>query len=774
MTKLVLLKSAARVALAGAAAMTAGAWGTAALGQTTSSAQVQFVDEIVVTARKREERLQEVPVAASAMTSEQITDIGGFTNNAQIGNYLTGVSIDPDGIPEFFVRGAGIGRAPTTDSATTQLRNGAETAGGFGGRSFTPIDMFDLAQVEVYRGPQGALYGRNAVGGVVNIVNQAPKPEFEYSLLASWDFERDERRLEGIVNIPLLADRLFFRGGVQFQEEKGLYHNEFLRERFQGNDQIGVRLALKALVSESVDSTLFVDYGKQEIPTGPRDITFGQSNYTNLGVIGADGLPVSGFHYFPISGDSFRQAFDTRALQTDELTNVNWTTNVDTPVGLLQSITQYRHRNFELTSDNDASYVGGPLVVAPCGTTSGGRAITTNKCVDSRPSDTEIFTQEFRLLSPDGAPFQWLLGADYRYLENSFNILRTGRVLAANQFLVRNSLLETESENKQIGVFANASVEVFTNLTVSAGVRYSHEEKSFKTQRTNLDPGRAAFGKLVAPPTLGDLTFNTIDPSLSLSYKMGDHLIYASWARAHRSGGFNQDDPSFANLGGGLTFDTETASSYELGAKGIFLDRALNLSAAIFFVDYNNLLYNDTVAATDPRGQGFQLNFVANGGAAEVKGAEADMSYRIHDLAAMGGDLFLNAGVAYNNTEYTETTARSAAQAGYKIAQTPTWDYRLGATYRQPISEELRLFLNTNYSSEIGGVDSVSLQNRRATVVRWDGQVGLEGNAGDHMWAFTVFVNNITDRAYDLRRDATASAKSDPRTWGVRLTIRGS
>lgn len=742
----------------------------AAAAQTPSDSASSVIDEIVVTARKREERLQDIPVAASAISSEEIADLGGLTNNAQIGALLTGVSVDTDGIPEFFIRGAGVGRVPTTDSATTQLRNGAETAGGFGGRSYTKIDLFDLAQVEVYRGPQGALYGRNAVGGVVNIVSQAPKPDFGYSLLASSDFTRDSQRAEAIINVPVVADRLFVRAGFQYEEEDGLYYNEYLNERFQGNKQLGARLGVRALITENVDTTLFLDYADNEVDQlSSRDLSYDPVDYTGLGVVDPDGAPVSGLRYFPLSGDALKQAFDTRGLLSDELLNANWTINVDTPAGVLQSITQFRKREFEHFTDADASYVGGPLVVgAPCGTTR-----TTTQCEDFRPSDTEIFTQELRLLSSDGAAFNWLVGTDYRHLTNTFDIERTGRLLAANRFLVRNSLLATRSKSYQIGVFANAGVEILEDLVASAGARYSREVKEFQSHRVNLDLGRAAYGQVVGAQNDGDVTFDTVDPSASLTYNLGGGLIYASYARAHRSGGFNQDDPSFAGLGS-LTFDTERARSYEVGAKHSFFGGALDLSVAGFRVDYTDLLYNDVIQANDPRGAGFQIQFVANGGDARVQGGEADLTFRLPDVPGTGGTMIFRGGVAYTDTEFTATTARSGVAVGSEISQTPRWNHHGDLTFRRSMLGSLGLFINTSYSRESGGVDSVPRQTPRDTFFLWNGQLGLEGGSSERSWTITAFVNNISDYISDARRGVDSSPQTDPRTWGVRFTMRGN
>ena len=764
----------ARAAAFGAALVGATAGSSSAYAQGAPRAENgRAIEELVVTARKREETLQDIPVAGSAIGTDEILRQGGLTDNQQIASLLTGVSLDQDGNPEFFIRGAGVGRVPTTDSATTQMRNGAEIAGGFGGRAFADVDLFDVGQVEVYRGPQGALYGRNAVGGVLNIVSQTAKPEFEYSLLGEANTTADGYRLEGIVNVPLIPERLFLRVGLQYQDEKGLYYNEFLRERFQGDESFAGRIVLRSVLTENLEATLFLDHGRSETDQlSARDINYDLVNFTGSGVVDPSGAPVTGFRPLPLSGDSFRQAFDTRGRLEDVVSTANLNVSYDTAWGAIQSTTQYRSRQFESFTDVDRSYVGGPLYVAACGVTTQGRSFTSLKCEDFRPSDTKIFTQELRIVSPADRSFTWLAGVDLRKLKNSFDIVRTGRANAPNPFLVRNSRLLTEADNTQIGVFANASQTFFSNLTATVGLRYSREEKDFDSRRINLDAGRANTGQLVGPPQVGAATFKFLDPAASLSYNFGGGaLVYASYARAHRAGGFNQDDPSFAGRGG-FAFKPEVADSFEAGAKARFLDGALNASIAGFIVKYDNLLYNDIIQATDPLGQGSQIQFVENGGTATSKGVELDITARVREVPGIGGLATLRGGVAYTVGEFTESVAGRVVK-GDKLALTPEWNINANMTYTRPLTDDLGLFLNTTYSYEEGGVDGVIAQIPRATFTRINAQVGLEGGPDDAAWRFVFFVNNLRDVQTDTRRDATGAPKSAPRTMGFRLSLRG-
>jgi len=448
------------------------------------AAAADDTDTIIVTARRREESLQNIPVSGTVVSEQELEDVGGLTSEEDFGLLLTGVTVDLDGNQEFFIRGAGTGVTQFTASATTQFRNGAEVAGGFGGRGFERMDYFDSRQTEVYRGAQGALYGRNAVGGVVVINNNDPKPNREYSVVNSYNFSDKETRIDAVYNTPLIEDRLFLRLGAALQDGESGYTNDFLGgEPFDANRFGGGRIGLKALITEALDATLIVDYGEttnDSLLGGIVTATVPGQFFTVTGVpVDLAGVPLpdrdpvlAGLQAgFPGNnpGNVYRQAFDTRGSYDEGTWTGNLRVNFELPFAVAQSITGYRQRDYDLRFDADKSYVGGVVRALPalCGPSAAarvtgpipiaGRNVATlarnaagqfilqngrpataadlngtgvnaaGQCENSTDSRTNILTQEVRLVSRDTGNLTWLAGADFRRFENPVSQFQVGR-----------------------------------------------------------------------------------------------------------------------------------------------------------------------------------------------------------------------------------------------------------------------------------------------------------------------------------------------------------
>lgn len=451
-----------------------------AIGATGVFAQT---DEIVVNAQKRERSLQDLPVSGTVVTEEEIQDFGGFTSDLELGQFLTGVEVEDTGNTEYFIRGANSdATGPLSRSGVTQLLNGAEVAGGFAGRSFERMDTFDIREVAVFRGPQGALYGRGAIGGVINQVSNRPKNFFEYRTTQSWGVTDDEARFDGIINIPIIKNRLLFRGGIAYQENDGYLRNDFRDEGLNGFEFVGGRTSFRYFFNEDIDATLIVDYGEASydrllhssiaatlpgerfnvfaVPVDPDGNPIPLGPPTAMGSVGTVGFPGAA------PGDPFHQAIDSETFYEENTFTGNLTVNFDLPIGVGTSITGLRSRAYEVLLDDDLSYVGGVARVAGArcqpfvGTINTGTVGTTDlgafgymagnvvvdpitlmatmvinsvaipaadvandgRCESSRWADTSIITQEFRLQSPETGRLTWLVGTDGRlaYQNQSF------------------------------------------------------------------------------------------------------------------------------------------------------------------------------------------------------------------------------------------------------------------------------------------------------------------------------------------------------------------
>lgn len=323
-----------------------------ATAQTTSGTDASGLDEVVVSARKRQEALKDIPGSVSVISEDVLREVGGIVDPLQLGDLLPGLQVDDENLPEYKARGAGVATNTNAEASVLQLRNGASIAAGFGGRAFTRIDQFDTRQIEFYRGAQGAMFGRNAVGGVLNVVNNLPNENLEWNGLASLGFDKEQVRAEGVLNVPLVADRLFLRTGVQYSKEKGLYWNEFLNKPALPLDSLGVRVGLRALFSEATDATLFLDwedYHHQDfIDSGTRRTGVSPETYLTIGALDDRGNPLPATSGYQANSpyDERRSAVDTDGFYRLKTKNLNLTVNHSLSFATLQSITNYRDRSF--------------------------------------------------------------------------------------------------------------------------------------------------------------------------------------------------------------------------------------------------------------------------------------------------------------------------------------------------------------------------------------------------------------------------------------------
>jgi len=751
---------------------------------TSGSAEAEArLDVITVRARKREEVLSDVPISGTIVDSETLDIIGGVVDSEQITQFIAGAGANEEGtvFQEFFVRGAGGGRVPSTDSAVIQLRNGATVTGGLGGRTLKSFDFFDTEQVEFYRGSQGAFFGRSAVGGVLNLSNVQPRDSFEYSGLASYDFERDQLRLEGILNQPL-TETLFFRGGFQLFEEDGLYQNLVpsldINEPARERERWSARTSLRWLVNEYADATLTVDFEDSQFNTlaAERRAT-------------EPGAAVT----FPVSGDPFILAQDTPGFLVNETFNVNLRTNVDLPFATLESITNFRRFIFNYEFDSDGSVIGNispagngcrnpgglpPPVFGPPGT-----AFT--QCVTDMDSETEIFSQEVRLTGPSDRKLQWLAGMDYRSLENSILERDTGqRELPVFNF---NTSSREEIDEWEFGAFVSADYQLPGNWRLAGAVRYSHSNKALATELRSLDTADAGA---VLRTAQGEESFDELTPSVSLSYDTDDFLGFVAYSRGYRPGGFNRVE---GNVPGGSTFpgeivpfayDEELADTIEVGAKGDWRYDTGGLSWSVvgYNVWYTDLLATTVGLQTGP--DGFFDLAVFNVGDAWARGVEMDLRGR-HRFS-WGGSIGYQLGATFNDSEITDVTRENInpGREGLQLAELPSETFNSSMTYRQPIaSTGLNFVGNFNYTIEVGRLQQTS-NVPRDDIERSGARVGVEGETDFGLeWTLMAFVENVLDSRFNtspstcdfgaLGSDMPCSQINDPRTFGIRMTFGG-
>lgn len=480
---------------------------------------------VVVTARKRDEKLIEVPDSITVFSMldieqrgiDNVRDFSNMTPNFQF------TQTSGQDRPTINVRG--IAQAQGAEMPIAFVVDGVQAAHS----AFISQDLLDVERIEVLRGPQGSLYGRNAIGGAVNIVTAQPTNEYRGTARVAFG-NANERRLNGSLSGPIVEDKLLFRVTGAYNESDGQIRNVYLNTLADGYEEYYVRGLLVFKPTDALTLDLRASYADNE-----------------AGSVSAEQVPHEHFN-------DFRPGFLSRnvdTIATREVTDFSLKADYQLGWATLTSITAFSRADTVLYGDADFS--AAPAVLQD---------------VDL---DVEAFTQELRLTSRADGAFRWLVGAFYQDRDTT-NHLRvpfddgTGHPL---DILLVNSRDEQTSESW--AVFGSASYDVTDALELTVGLRYDHDEK---TSRDTLIPGSDA----------GD-TFTKLQPKVQVTYEITPDLnIYATYGTGYRSGGFN----AFTSVAESRVYRAETAKNYEVGLKGAFMNGLATYTLAAFRVDYDN------------------------------------------------------------------------------------------------------------------------------------------------------------------------------------------
>lgn len=777
------------------------------------------LEEIIVSARKRQEALADIPGSVSVVSEELIRELGGLIDPLQLGELLPGLTVEDEGLPEYKARGAGVSTNNLADPSMVVLRNGVNVVGGFGGRTLSRIDQFDTRQVELYRGAQGSMFGRNAVGGVINVVNREPTEDFEWNALASLGFDKRQMRAEGVVNVPLVVDRLFMRTGVQYATEDGLYRNEFLGGPALPQESLGLRLGLRALLSESTDATLFVDWEDFEnsryIDSGTRRAGVEPETFLTVGAVDDRGQPLSASSGFPANSpyDEYRSAVDTAGFYRQRLLNSSLTINHSLPFATLQSVTNYRDRNFDTLVDGDGSYVGGPATTVPAlragvlpapNTTTNAVCVrtvtnaqrqftsvtTARQCTNLFDTESSDFSQELRLLSSGDGALQWLAGVDYRDFRNPVLEIRDGRFAnTTGAGTISNFLSDAVLTNRQHGAFLSAEVSFATRWSLAGSLRYSKERKALRLRVLQIDTTPAQLE--TAANERDD--FESFDPTLTLSYEFGEHLLYMAAAKAERSGGYNRAagiasaPAALAGVNVPLRYEDEQARTYELGFKGRFANRLLpfRYSLTVYQADYDDILRNAVVTAGGNSGDpdtvilGSQL---VNIGEARVRGLDLELDGLLDNWLWSGGSLRWSLAYTLADSEIL-----SGPATGQSLQDLPRTGYNANLLYRRTLRDRGDEGVGAFFASINGEYESPKTPSTSTVAVdprrRLNARVGVDGDWNGKGWQLTLFIDNLLDFDDIVTRgnlntyDGVASIsrqlarRAEPRSFGVRFSM---
>lgn len=671
-------------------------------------------NEIVVTARRRDERLQDVPESVTAFSARDIANAGiaNFRDIADLTPNLSQLDNYRPGLARFQVRGLitpQIGDPPLAfvfDGVTAP------------DQEFVNQDLVDIERVEVLRGAQGALYGRGAVGGAVNIVTRQPTNEFSGNVQASLA-EANTWRLSSVVSGPIAEDSVYFRLGGYYTESDGLIENTFLNTGADFLRDYSVFGLLKWELGPDTTLDFRGQYGNSRAGVGYyQAVTFTEESIEDFSISTAQNV-------LGIDEREIYQASVKLEHRFDFAT--------------LTAVAGYSEADDDTVSDGD--YVALPT-----------DGVSFFPGVQEALLNTRAWTFEGRLTSAGDDRLSWALGSFYqdrtRNSDFSFFDDANGDVPNRNGAIDRSALLFAiidENNSKAWALSAEVGYEITEQLAITVAGRYDHDE-------------RTSFDRRDVAGTSAEASFDQFQPKLSLSYTLTPNVIfYGGYSRGFRSGGFNE-------FSGGLTprvYGEEVSNSYELGFKTTLFDRALTFNGALFRIDQEN------AQLTQFNPVSFTLENVAID-SVRSQGVEAEIGLR----PAEG--LMLRANFGYTDSDIRRFAANPAV-VGFEMPYVAKYNMSLSIDYEVPISDAFDFVVHGEYRRQGPRSFTLDFPDLRSSAHDF---VGLRVGLRTESWRLTAFGDNLFNErqpedVFSLFNGAVDLARQPnrPRTYGVEVRL---
>jgi iron complex outermembrane receptor protein len=740
--------------IAGASFIALSAFAAPALAQSTDDESEARLGAVIVTAQRVEEDLQDVPISVSTLSDEKLDTLKSSGADvrflsARVPSVIAESSFGR-AFPRFYIRGIGntdfdLNASQPVSLVYDDVPYESPILKGF--------PVFDLEQIEVLRGPQGTLFGRNTPGGIIKFDSRKPQDEFEAYIRAAYG-NYNTRDLEGALNLPVIDDVLAVRVSGLYQERDPYVDNAFTGEddRYEGFKEVAGR-AQVLFTPQGHDFTALLNLHAR---SNDGDARLFRANIID---VGKKGLGV-GF-------DRDTVFFDGQNFLTQDTSGV--TLRLDK--GLTKSVTATYVFGYETAEIESRGDIDGGFGAAFLGTGNFGPGFIPFPSESSGAvDDLEQTTHELRLAYDAGGALRgqagvFLFNEDVFITSLSFDSLTPGQP--------ENGRATRSGKTDSIGIFASLSYDLTDKLTVAGGARWTDEEKDFTVERLTSPIGAGPLG-----PITGSTSDDDISWDISATYAYTDDLnLYARIARGFR-GPSTQGRLVFGE--DFSTADSETVLSYEAGAKSEMLDGRLRLNGNVFFYNLEGQQLtivggiNNTVA-------------LFNGDKGEGYGFEIDAE------AVPLDNLFVTAGLSYNKTEIKDDVLLAPGCGGgctvldpavfdglgnllgYNISgnsfpNAPEWIANMTARYAIPVmGGEYYGYTDWAYKGQTNFFlyDSVEFGQEGY----WEG--GLKfGYKSDRGYDASVFVRNILDEealegAIDFNN--LTGFVNEPRTYGVQV-----
>lgn len=706
------------------------------------SVAAQTIDEIIVTSQKKAVGIsvQDVGVAITALDANKIDDsfsvdlrdLARFAPNAELDSPASFIAY-----PNFYIRGIGVnGSTRTADPSVGIFLNGVYL--GFAPGSL--LDTFDMEVVEILRGPQGTLFGRNVTGGAINARTKRPGDEYKVSgKITVGDY--DQFDIMVAADIPL-SENAQFRLAVLSQQRDGYWEDNnagtlvatdgrpdavypLTAEEDIGGianstgtkpevDSQTVRATLVTQLGDNTDLTLIGEWHTSQN---------GTSNSKNIAHRNADGeldkAAQTTYGYVPIPG-YFNIDHNLQGESDVELWSLTGELNHDLGHGVVTAIAGHRELvNYDHSTDLD------------------GTPFTLFHFPDNK-EDQEQDSLEIRYASTFSDKFDFTTGV--YFFDQSYFVGELRHLLGA----IRQTS-STNLDHEISAIFGQLTYNLSDQISVVGGLRYTEEEKQilFTPPNGASDPTSCDLDFTNCTNIINEsATFENTTPHLALNYRPDeDKLFYVSYTEGFKSGAFNQRAQEARFIGPAAE---ESVTSYEVGMKSILRDGRLLFNAAAFLVDYEDIQVNvnETLTLTLPDGSTEETSAQAlkNAAKAEVSGFEIEARAYLTDAFQV------NAAIGYVDAEY-ETFEGLANPGSVKFARVPDYTYNLGFTYDRPVATGVVTFrgdysYKDDYYADVNN-DPEMLQEGFGLL---DASVTYENE--DKGYSVSLYGRNITDEEY--------------------------
>jgi iron complex outermembrane recepter protein len=728
-------------------------WGTAAsvfalmwcAGAPALAQEAEENDEIIVTAQKREQNILDVGIAVQSLSQdtlteqriEQLRDLNAALPNVSIKEQI------PGAIPVISIRGVGLDDFSSTNNPAAGIYIDEVPLSSLSLMSF---DFFDLQRVEVVRGPQGTLYGRNSTAGAINVLTARPADHFEARVFAGYgNYERAEA--EAMLNLPLGENAAFRVAGRFVDQGEGYWESRLLPGETLGEQNAVQGRAQLALELGGWDANLKIEGLRQRSEMGQGE---------HFGVVGLSCTPIDPDNctdflgYTDTDGDPFTGDWARDSQYDIDQTGATLRVEGDLGFATLTSITGYIDFERDFYIDSDAS----PF-----------RQFEFNQL-----DWVNQFTQEVRLTG-EAPRLDWTLGAFY---SDDDITLRTPSFL--DDLFGTEALITADQQSNSAAVFAQAEWALTDRLELITGVRYTEEEKTYAGGTLDQNPfGVSGLINPFCPGPALPCQLSFVDTSIEddfVSWRVGldyrvndDTLLYASVSRGQKSGGFFTGITlANAQL---APYSPEELTAYEVGVKWQAPDGRVRAEAAAFYYDYSDL---QTFIRVDLGPISVQA--LGNVPEAEVQGIEGSLSWEPID------GLTLQAGAGLLETELGafETTA-GPIPAGNEIPNAPGLSFNARVIYEWNIGADLfgRAQIGADYAD---GVFKDAINDPIIAADEYwlfDGRIAVGSESGD--WEVALWGANLADEQYVVQGlnsglGAGNRTYNAPRTYGISVSRR--